>query len=221
MLCSGLMVLMVMRKITEENVKKTYEKYAPIYDVLFGRVLEPGRRRLCELVGQRQPARLLEIGVGTGLTLFNYPDKTSVVGIDLSADMLEQARLKMGALSRKQIELLPMDAENLDFDDASFDCVTVPYVLSVTPSPQKLVSELRRVCKPGGDIFILNHFSGEHFWWLLEKMASSIAARIGFRSQFLFSEQIEVYDWTIVSVESVNMMNLSKLIHIKNAQQAR
>lgn len=212
---------MVMRKITEENVKKTYEKYAPIYDVLFGRVLEPGRRRLCELVGQRQPARLLEIGVGTGLTLFNYPDKTSVVGIDLSADMLEQARLKMGALSRKQIELLPMDAENLDFDDASFDCVTVPYVLSVTPNPQKLVSELRRVCKPGGDIFILNHFSGEHFWWLLEKMASSIAARIGFRSQFLFSEQIEVYDWTIASVESVNMMNLSKLIHIKNAQQAR
>jgi phosphatidylethanolamine/phosphatidyl-N-methylethanolamine N-methyltransferase len=212
---------MVMKKITEENVKKTYEKYAPIYDVLFGRVLEPGRRRLCELVGERQPTRLLEIGVGTGLTLFNYPDKTSVVGIDLSADMLEQAKSKMGALRSKQIELLAMDAENLDFDDASFDCVTVPYVLSVTPDPQKLVNELRRVCKPGGDIFILNHFSGERFWWLLEKMASSIAARVGFRSQFLFSEQIEVYDWTIVSVEPVNLMNLSKLVHIKNAQQAR
>jgi len=206
-----------MGKITEENVKKTYEKYAPVYDILFGKILEPGRRRLCERVHEKRPGKLLEIGVGTGLTLFNYPDQTEVVGIDLSAEMLEHAKAKARDLKGKKITLLPMDAENLLFDDATFDCVTVPYVLSVTPDPRKLVSELRRVCKPGGDIFILNHFSGENFWWLLEKMASSVAAKIGFRSQFLFSEQIGIYDWSIISVESVNVMNLSKLVHIKNA----
>eukprot|EP01041_Mallomonas_annulata_P034079 gene34079-56791_t len=132
-----------MKKITEENVKKTYEKYAPVYDIVFGRILEPGRRRLCERVNEKRPDKLLEIGVGTGLTLFNYSDQTAVVGIDLSADMLEHAKAKARDLKEKKITLLPMDAENLLFDDATFDCVTVPYVLSVTPNPRKLVSELR------------------------------------------------------------------------------
>ncbi len=110
-----------------------------------------------------------------------------------------------------------MDAEHLRFADHSFDCVTVPYVLSVTPNPQRLISELRRVCKPDGHIVIVNHFSGSRFWWLLEHMVKSIADRIGFRSDFDYAKHILPYDWQVEKVESVNMFGLSKLVVIRNA----
>lgn len=194
----------------------SYQFYAPIYDLLFGRVLEPGRRQLCEFVANIAPDNLLEVGVGTGLTLFNYPDATKVFGIDLSEAMLERARKKAQLLSEKDISLLSMDGERMDFPDNSFDCVTVPYVLSVTPEPDKLVSELRRVCKPGGVIFILNHFSGSRFWWILERLVSSAAEKIGFRSDFQFHEHILKHDWKVEAVYPVNIMGLSKLVLIRN-----
>lgn len=205
-----------MKNITEENVKKTYGSYAPVYDLLFGQILEPGRKRLCNSVCEIQPRKLLEVGVGTGLTLSKYPVETEVVGVDLSLDMLRHALDRAEELADRKIELLAMDAENLQFGDGVFDCVVVPYVLSVTPHPQKLISELRRVCKSGGDIFILNHFSGARAWWLLEKIVSPVSAKIGFRSNFSFAEQIAIYDWDVLSVEAVNLLGLSKLVHIRN-----
>jgi phosphatidylethanolamine/phosphatidyl-N-methylethanolamine N-methyltransferase len=205
-----------MKKLSSQHVVRTYRYYAPIYDFLFGKILEHGRQQLCRLVHTTFPETILEIGVGTGLTLFNYPNSVKVVGIDLSIEMLDRARVKAENLIGRNINLYVMNAEKLNFADNSFDCVTVPYVLSVTPNPQKLISELRRVCKPTGDIFILNHFSGSRFWWVLERMVSSVADKIGFRSDFHFHEHILAHDWRIVSVHSVNFMGLSKLVHIQN-----
>lgn len=205
-----------MSHFSSHHVVRTYRHYAPVYDLLFGRVLEHGRRALCEQVRSTSPETLLEVGVGTGLTLFNYPPATKVVGIDLSVDMLSHARSKASALAGQDITLMAMNGENLDFQDNAFDCITLPYVLSVTPDPKGMISELRRVCKPGGDIFILNHFSGSRFWWLLERLVSSAADKIGFRSSFHFHEHIEAHDWQIMSVRTVNLMGLSKLVHIKN-----
>ena len=205
-----------MKKVTSGAVEKIYDAYAPVYDHLFGKTLEHGRRRLCDMVSSIAPANLLEVGVGTGLTLQNYPQATRITGIDLSDDMLDKARERAGKLPGRSITLCRMDAEHLQFPDGSFDCIAVPYVLSVTPSPGQLVSELRRVCKPGGDILILNHFSGSHFWWLLEKCVSPLARQIGFRADFDYAGNIGVHDWHVLSVTPANFFGLSKLVRIRN-----
>ncbi|QTD44838.1 class I SAM-dependent methyltransferase [Ottowia testudinis] len=206
-----------MKPITRQNVEYTYGHYARFYDLAFGAVLQAGRRRLCEAVRATAPATVLEVGVGTGLTLAHYPASTAVTGIDLSPEMLAHARQRAAALPGRRIVLDCMDAEQLDFADASFDCVTLPYVLSVTPNPARLTAELRRVCKPGGDIFVLNHFSGgAGVWALPERMISGLAARIGFRSDFPFDEHMRHADWTLQARSRVNLLGLTTLAHMKN-----
>lgn len=205
-----------MKPISQKNVINAYRFYAPFYDYLYGAVLESGRRALSGAVVSLRPASLLEIGVGTGLMLHRYPAESRIVGIDISEEMLSLARRRKQQLDGREIRLQFMDAETMDFADSSFDCVTIPYVLSVTPDPRRLVAEARRVCRKNGTIFILNHFSGSRFWWSLERAVQPIASRIGFRSDFEYAEQILKYDWEILSVRTVNLLGLSKLIELRN-----
>lgn len=197
-----------------QQLLRTYKFYAPLYDLVFGAMLEQGRRRLAERVRELAPASVLEVGVGTGLTLFRYPREAKIVGVDISAEMLARARTKANSLADRNISLLTMDAENSVFPDGSFDCVTLPYVLSVTPDPKRLIRELKRVCVQGGRILVLNHFSGSRFWALLERAVHPIADRIGFHSEFRFEDHAR--DWNIESVQSVNPFGLSKLVEIRN-----
>jgi phosphatidylethanolamine/phosphatidyl-N-methylethanolamine N-methyltransferase len=206
-----------MKPISQSHVIRAYRNYAPVYDVLYGYVLDRGRLAMTQAVAALNPGALLEVGVGTGLTLARYPAESKVVGIDLSEEMLEVARVRRKRLNGRDVHLEVMDAEAMSFDDASFDVVTIPYVLSVTPNPEKLVAEARRVCRKGGTIFILNHFSGSRFWWPLERAVRPVADKIGFRSDFSFGDQILRYDWEVRSVKSVNLMGLSRLIEIGNA----
>lgn len=205
-----------MKPISVDNVVSTYRFYAPLYDRLFGAVLEPGRRALAEAVYSVRPASLLEVGVGTGLTLCRYPAMSAIVGIDVSIDMLDIARKRAKELGERDIRLIAMNGETMDFPDACFDCVAIPYVLSVTPDPERLTAEIRRVCRKGGTILILNHFSGSRFWWFLERAVRSLADRIGFRSDFCFNEQILKHDWEVQSVRKVNFFGLSRLVTIRN-----
>ncbi len=205
-----------MNPISVDNVVNTYRFYAPLYDSLFGAVLEPGRRALTDAACTLRPASILEVGVGTGLTLGRYPPTSSVVGIDISKDMLDIAHERVRKLPGRSIHLAAMNAESMDLPDGCFDCVTVPYVLSVTPHPERLVAEIRRVCRKGGTILILNHFSGSRFWWFLERAVRSLANRIGFRSDFCYDEQILKYDWEIQSVRKVNFLGLSRLVVVRN-----
>ncbi len=206
-----------MKPISQSHVIRAYRNYAPVYDVLYGYVLDRGRLAMTQAVAALNPGALLEVGVGTGLTLARYPADSKVVGIDLSEEMLEVARVRRKRLNGRDVHLEVMDAEAMSFDDASFDVVTIPYVLSVTPNPEKLVAEARRVCRKGGTIFILNHFSGSRFWWPLERAVRPVADKIGFRSDFSYGDQILRYDWEVRSVKSVNLMGLSRLIEIGNA----
>jgi phosphatidylethanolamine/phosphatidyl-N-methylethanolamine N-methyltransferase len=201
---------------TPQRIARTYQFYAPVYDKLFGAVLAPGRHAMARAVRELQPGALLEVGVGTGLMLSEYPQQTHIAGIDLSRHMLDHARRRADQLGRDDIRLALMDAENMDFADGSFDCVTLPYVLSVTADPKCLVSEVRRVCRKGGYIIVLNHFSGSRFWWVLERAVRSVADRIGFRSDFDFDEHIGCHDWEVMSVSSVNLFGLSRLVVLKN-----
>lgn len=200
----------------QQNIIQAYRRYAPVYDSLFGMVLEPGRRHLCKAVHSIAPQSLLEVGVGTGLTLFRYPDSVDIVGVDVSAEMLSRALRRAEEMPQKKIALHNMDAENMDFPDHAFDCVTLPYVLSVTTSPHRLIEEARRVCKPGGKIIVLNHFSGSSFWWLLERCVSPIAEKIGFHASFSFEDHILSHDWQVESVRAVNLFGLSRLVVIRN-----
>lgn len=206
-----------MNPISVDNVVDTYRFYAPLYDRLFGAVLEPGRRALTDAACAMRPTSILEVGIGTGLTLERYPDSASIVGIDISHEMLDIARERADKLPSRSIHLAAMNAEAMDFPDACFDCVAIPYVLSVTPNPERLVAEIRRVCRKGGAILILNHFSGSRFWWFLERAVRSLANRIGFRSDFCFDEQILKYNWEILSVKKVNFLGLSRLVVIRNS----
>ena len=202
--------------VSEAGVARTYDRLAPLYDTLFGQVLEPGRKRMAQRVRTLQPDSLLEVGVGTGLALAGYPAECRIVGIDLSHDMLDRARERAAALPRHQIAIEHMNAERMRFGHGAFDCVTLPYVLSVTPRPAELVREVRRVCKPGGTIIVLNHFSGSRLWWLLERAVRSAAEHVGFRSDFRYDDQILAHDWQVLGVEPVNLFGLSKLVVLRN-----
>ncbi len=210
-----------MPHIASHDVVSTYRRYAPVYDTLFGGVLGPGRKRLTRTVAALAPQRLLEVGVGTGLALPDYPPQTAVTGIDLSPEMLAVARRRAEALPGRSIRLLEMDAEALTFEDDSFDCVAVPYVLSVTPDPDTFVAELRRVCTSGGHIVLVNHFSGSRFWLALETLVGPLAARIGFRSEFSYEDNILRHSWTVLESTPVNLFGLSKLVVLRNDKPPR
>ena len=186
----------------------------PLFTIAYGYVLDRGRRALSQAVTALRPGTVLEIGVGTGLTLRRYPLESKIVGIDISQEMLARSRKRQ--LKGGNVRLEIMDAEAMNFADASFDCVTIPYVLSVTPNPERLIAEARRVCRKGGTIFILNHFNGSRFWWLLERAVQPVADWIGFRSNFAFAEHILKHDWEVRSVKAVNLFGLSQLIEVRN-----
>lgn len=206
-----------MKQPLKADIVRTYGRYAPYYDLLFGAVLQPGRKALAKEIQKLSPTSLLEVGVGTGLTLLGYQTAMKVVGVDLSDDMLDLARQRIKSHRLSNVELLRVDGESLPFPNSSFDCVTLPYVLSVTPDPAQLLSELRRVCKPSGTILILNHFSGSRTWWLLERLVKGLADRVGFRSDFRYEDHIEAHGLPVRSVQSVNLFGLSKLVIATNA----
>ncbi len=205
--------------MTRAGVQKTYRLYAPIYDFLFGAVLEPGRKSLCDEVVKLNPKRLLEVGVGTGLLINRYPELSDITGIDVSEEMLNIAATRAKLNPEKSISLLEMDAENMTFGNNSFDCVVAPYVLSVTPNPEKLLREMQRVCKNDGTIIILNHFSGSGTWYLLEKLVKNAAQKIGFRSDFSYEQHIGRHQLSISKLETVNMFGLSKLVVFTNTKK--
>ena len=201
-------------------VARAYARVAPIYDFVFGKVLEPGRRALAVAASAHKPATLLEVGVGSGLALPLYPAETEVIGIDLSEDMLARARARAATMPARRIELRCLNAEHMPFADASFDVVTVPYVHSVTPDAARFVREIRRVCKPGGTIVIVNHFSDGRLWSTIGKVARPLMRRVGVNREFLFDEQIGRYDWDVVAVRRVDPLGLATLVEIRNQPRA-
>jgi phosphatidylethanolamine/phosphatidyl-N-methylethanolamine N-methyltransferase len=165
-----------------EAVKAAYRRYARIYDVIFGAVLQPGRRAVLEALELRSGDRVLEVGVGTGISLPLYPRDVRITGIDVSREMLEKARARVARARLSNVEaLVEMDAEAMAFPDASFDKVVAMYVVSVVPQPAKLLEELHRVCRPDGEIFIVNHFQSENpIMGRLERALAGFSSQIGF-----------------------------------------
>ena len=166
-------------------VQSSYARWAPVYDKTFGVVTNVGRRRAVDYINTRSGS-VLEIGVGTGLSLQHYRPGLRVTGIDFSAEMLEKARRKLPQMQRgPAVELRQMDARHLEFPDAAFDTVAAMHVLSVVPEPEKVMAEIARVCKPGGRVVITNHFvRKEGILAFLERVCAPFANTIGWHSDF-------------------------------------
>lgn len=166
-------------------VKKSYARWAPIYDRTFGAATGAGRRAAVEYINRRGGS-VLEVGVGTGLALPLYGKRMAVTGIDFSHEMLAKARARVEEEGLGQVrELRQMDARSLDFPDQSFDTVAAMHILSVVPEPERVMAEIARVLKPGGEVVITNHFAGEPgVIGLLERIAAPFANLIGWHSDF-------------------------------------
>jgi phosphatidylethanolamine/phosphatidyl-N-methylethanolamine N-methyltransferase len=138
-----------------------YRRFAPLYDLVFGASLAPGRKAALAALACRPGDRVLEVCVGTGMSLPLYPKRVRVTGIDASREMLERAAARVAARRLSQVEaLVQMDAGRLAFADASFDKVALMFALSGLPDPLRAVGEMQRVCRPGGTIVIVQHFRG-------------------------------------------------------------
>ena len=168
-----------------ESVTSSYRRWAPIYDKTFGAVTHAGRRRTCTHVSGKS-GHVLEVGVGTGLALPFYSGNVRVTGIDFSDEMLAKAKERVSEENLTNVEnLLQMDARDLKFEDNSFDFVVAMHVLSVVPEPEKVMAEIARVCKPGGEVIIVNHFAREKgVLAVIERITSPLEDMLGWQSDF-------------------------------------
>ncbi|HUZ71481.1 MAG TPA: class I SAM-dependent methyltransferase [Stellaceae bacterium] len=167
------------------TVKKAYARWAPIYDLVFGAVFAPGRRAAIA-AAERVGGRILEVGVGTGISLPGYSPRHRIVGIDLSEAMLRKAQERVETLRLGNVERLEvMDAEHLSFPDASFDVVVAHYVVSTVPNPEAALDEFARTLRPGGEIVILSRIGAETGpRQVLEQLFQPVVRRLGWRTEF-------------------------------------
>jgi phosphatidylethanolamine/phosphatidyl-N-methylethanolamine N-methyltransferase len=165
--------------------------------------------------------RILEVGVGTGLSLPLYPQDVRVVGIDISRPMLEQARVRLARVRvDSHAQLMVMDAENMAFADDSFDKVVAMYVASVVPDPGRLVDEMRRVCKPGGQIFMVNHFHSRNLiLGSLENLLAPLSKQLGFRTDFSLDRFLGQTGLDAQNICPVNLFDFSTMVEARNNKQ--
>src|SRR5262245_66265622 len=136
--------------IDRDAVERAYDRWAPVYDLVFGAVFERGRRAAIA-AAERIGGRIIEVGVGTGISLPDYSRANRIVGVDISEAMLHKARERVAELRLAHVEALEvMDAEHLEFPDDSFDVVVAQYVVTAVPNPEAALNEVARVLRPGG-----------------------------------------------------------------------
>jgi phosphatidylethanolamine/phosphatidyl-N-methylethanolamine N-methyltransferase len=199
--------------VENDFVARVYENLAWAYDLVFGPTLHPGRVDAIRRMGIKPADRVLEVGVGTGINASLYPKGCSVTGIDLSSSMLEKARDRIARKDVRNVRLLQMDAANLKFADDTFDIVYAPYVISVVPDPVSVAREMRRVCRPGGRIVILNHFrSSNRMGAWLERLISPFTVHIGFKSDLDLPAFLAQAELKPVSIQKVNVPRIWSLV---------
>ena len=199
--------------VENDFVARVYENIAWGYDLVFGPTLHPGRVDAIKRMGIKPGDRVLEVGVGTGINVDLYPADCAVTGIDLSSSMLEKARERVARKGVRNVRLLQMDAANLKFADDSFDIVYAPYVISVVPDPVAVTREMRRVCRPGGRIVILNHFrSSNPLMARIERMISPLTVHIGFKSDLDLPAFLAQAELKPLSIQKVNVPRIWSLV---------
>ena len=171
--------------IDNQAVAKAYARWAPVYDFVFGRVFARGRTASIE-AAERVGGRILDVGVGTGLSLLDYKHTNRIAAVDYSEPMLKKARERVLEHKLDHVECVAvMDAQKLGFADAVFDAVVAQYVITTVPDPEAVLDEFVRVLRPGGEIVLVNHIGAESGpRWLFERGFAPVARRLGWRPEF-------------------------------------
>lgn len=183
--------------IDHRSVARAYARWAPIYDAVFGKVFAPGRAAAIEVAEAACGAkggRILEVGVGTGISLPDYARHNRIVGVDLCEPMLRQAAERVAEYKLTHVDILSvMDAQRLALPDASFDVVVAQFVITTVPNPEATLDEFARVTKPGGEIILVNHIGAESGpRKVFEACFAPVARKLGWRPEFPFKR---LTDW--------------------------
>jgi phosphatidylethanolamine/phosphatidyl-N-methylethanolamine N-methyltransferase len=170
-----------------QTITKAYARWAPVYDLVFGAVFERGRHAAIT-AAERVGGRILEVGVGTGISLPHYSRMSQLCGVDISEPMLRKAQERVDEFDLTNVEgLWVMDAEHLSFPDASFDVVVAQYVITTVPNPEATLDEFARVLKPGGEIVLVSRVGAEAgLRRSLEHWFQPAARKLGWRTEFSF-----------------------------------
>jgi phosphatidylethanolamine/phosphatidyl-N-methylethanolamine N-methyltransferase len=166
-------------------LQKAYARWAPVYDLVFGALFDRGRQAAIA-AAEQVGGRILEVGVGTGISLPDYSVRNRIIGIDLSEAMLRKAQRRVVDLSLTNVEKLEiMDAEHLSFPDASFDVVVANHVISTVPNPEAALDECARMLRPGGEMILLSRIGADAgLRHLIEQLLQPLVRRLGWRSEF-------------------------------------
>ena len=208
-------------QMDHDDVRDAYRRWAPVYDFTFGKVSTAGRRHAVELINASN-GKVLEVGVGTGLSLPEYKPHLEITGIDLAPEMLQKARERVSSERLPNVAgLHEMDAGDLQFPDASFDTVVAMYVITVVPEPEKVMRELARVCKPGGQVMLVNHFSQEEGvrGWVERKMAP-FADLVGWHSVFEMSRVMGCDNLKLVERKSLRPWGIFTMMRFRKQADA-
>lgn len=199
--------------VESDFVTGVYGRLAKVYDWIFGPTLHHGRVEAIRHMDLQPEERVLEVGVGTGMTVSIYPQHCQVTGIDVSEEMLRKARERVERKGLGHVRLLCMDASHLEFPEGTFDVVHAPYVMSVVADPVGVAREMVRVCRPGGRVVFLNHFRSTHpVLSALERWISPLTVHIGFKSDLDLHGFLRQAGLEPDSVEKVNFPRLWSLV---------
>lgn len=202
-----------------DKIERVYTTYAGFYDHVFGRVFQEGRESAIRNLNVQPGERVLEVGVGTGIALPMYPRHCRIVGIDLSEGMLAKAKERIATLQLSHVELYRMDAGAMEFEDNSFDTVVAAYVVTAVPDYRKVVSEMIRVCRPGGRIVMLNHFSnGNKVINAIERVLSPLTKHLGWRTDLSLNTVLEGTSLLVARKQKVNPLRLWALVECVNGK---
>jgi phosphatidylethanolamine/phosphatidyl-N-methylethanolamine N-methyltransferase len=201
-----------------DTVRAAYRRWAGIYDLSFGGVSARGRQQAVASINRLPVTRVLEVGVGTGLSLPYYRRDLRLVGIDLSSEMLARARERVQSAGLTHVEaLLEMDAEATDFPDGVFDAAVAMFVASVVPNPRRLLAEMRRLVRGGGEILFVNHFAAERGPRLWVERALAPASRaLGWHPDFAISALLSPEEQARAELAPVPPFGLFTLTRLPN-----
>jgi phosphatidylethanolamine/phosphatidyl-N-methylethanolamine N-methyltransferase len=199
-------------------IRDAYRRWSGFYDLVFGGVSSATRNRAVRLVNKLPGRAVLEVGVGTGLALPRYTPNKRIVGIDLSAEMLALARRRVAELGLRNVDgLMEMDAEATEFADGQFDTAVAMFVASVVPAPRRMLTELRRVVRPGGNILLVNHFAAEGGprWWV-ERAMAPMSRRLGWHPDFSMRALFEPEEMAGIEIRPMPPFGIFTLVRIRN-----
>ena len=212
------------KDIELSTITRAYAKWAPFYDAVYSRILRQGQTEAVRAALACGP-EILEVGVGTGLSLGDYPAGYSVTGIDLSKPMLDHAASKVAAKTLTNVTgLAVMDACRLGFRADAFDAVVGQYMITLVPDAEAALDEFARVLKPGGEIVLVNHIGAEKgLIALLERAVSPLAKRVGWRSEFQLGRiraWAENAGFAVASAKRVGFAGFFTVVRLKDRRAA-